>query len=250
MGSINHLDSGSSSTNRVGSIEVSELNRNWGTDSESLEGNLSAEKNGIIVTIVSSIVLQVHSLISSGVRVGCRVIGVHLTVLGNTSVWQVSKEVGISSDSGDWLADNGNRPFLDVLLDALGRNSEVVLLSDVVDEGVRTSSSCGRGAECSDIGGEDVSREVDGSWVWVWGVDGVSVDGVEGGVDPESRSAGAVGVLGERKTSKTIDGVSGIRESHVVLVVSKSSTCDFGGISLLDGIGSVEASDSSEDVAG
>lgn len=34
------------------------------------------------------------------------------------------------------------------------------------------------------------------------------------------------------------------------MVVSEAGSCDFGGISLLDGISGVEASNSSEDVAG
>lgn len=65
VGSIDHADSGGRGTNRVGTIEVSELDGDWSTDSESLEGNLSTEENGIVISVVGSIVLQVDSLISS-----------------------------------------------------------------------------------------------------------------------------------------------------------------------------------------
>lgn len=122
-----------------------------------MEGDLGTEQDGIIVAIVSTIVLQVNSLISCRVRVSGGVVGIHLTVGRNTSVLKVIGMVGVSSDSGERYTNDSDWPFLDILLDALSWNSEVILLSDGVDEGVRTGASSGWGAECSDIGGEDVS---------------------------------------------------------------------------------------------
>lgn len=80
-----------------------------------------------------------------------------MTVGRNTSILHIVSMVGVSSDSGDWLSNNSHRPFLDILLETLSRDSEVVLLANVIDEGVRAGACGGRSAESSNVGGEDIS---------------------------------------------------------------------------------------------
>jgi hypothetical protein len=63
-------------------------------------------------------------------------------------------------------------------LDALGGDSEVILLADGVDEGEGTSS-VRWSTESEDIDSENISREPEISRIGIRSTDGVSVDVVE-----------------------------------------------------------------------
>jgi hypothetical protein len=65
---INHTDSWvdtcwQCTANWVRSIIVTELDGKRSSDSKSVEGNLSSEKDGIVVTIVCSIILKIDSFL-------------------------------------------------------------------------------------------------------------------------------------------------------------------------------------------
>ena len=90
FGTINHSDSFSwCGVNWFRSIKESEFDGKRGTDSESIEGDFSFEENGVIVTIFSTVVLQIDGLLRCFEVVVDWVCGVLLLHERNSSVVNV-----------------------------------------------------------------------------------------------------------------------------------------------------------------
>ena len=128
------------------------------------------------------------------------------------------------------------------MLNTLGGDGEVTLLAHCVGWFEESAAGGCWDAEFINVDGEDVGLEEEVGGVGVGGGDGEGVDGVEGGVD-RNGGAGGVAGFGDEELSDTVDGIAGVREVVVVLIVGNtgsSGDCDWG----------VEGGDGGEDVAG
>jgi hypothetical protein len=246
---------GRDSSNWSRTIEITKLNLDGSTHSQTSERNLSSEQDSIVVASVSTVVLQINCFRTSVQSISgiswIRSISGRNSRIGASRPISNCNCIRCVDISGSDVGENvsGDWYFLDVLLEALSRDSEVVLLADGGDEGEGTAAVSGN-AKISNVDGEDISGEPEVSRVGVGSVDGVGVDAVEGGIDPDVGRATTVLVAGEGETSQSVNSISGVRQSHVVLVVSQSSTRGLGGITLLNGHCSVEGGHLGEDVAG
>lgn len=127
------------------------------------------------------------------------------------------------------------------MLNTLGGDGEVALLAHCVGWFEESAAGGCWDAEFINVDGEDVGLEEEAGGVGVGGGDGEGVDGIEGGVDWDSRTGGVAG-FGEEELSDTVDGVTGVREVVVVLIIGNTGSpadCDW----------CVEGGDGGEDVA-
>jgi hypothetical protein len=228
----------------VGSIEITELKLDWWSSSKSKVGNTSSVDNGIIVSVIGSIVLKISSSITSSQSWG------NCVFIRNTTELSIGIRVRIGSGVGSGGISALNNPFQDELLLTLGGNSEVIFLSNSGKEWESIIDTIGRRAILININSEDISWHEEIRWVGIRGANGVCVDWVKSSIDPDGRGAVALGVLGEIESSKTEDGVSVIGESHIVLVPVDIREVDLGLVTLLDRDWSIEFGDFLEDVRG
>jgi hypothetical protein len=132
-----------SSSDWLKRVSIAELELDGSTHGKTSEGNFSAEKNSVIVSVLGSVVLQEEDV---GVTGWASEDGAD----GNSS--RSKKSVNSGSIQGQ------ARVFLDELLQTLGRNGEEALLSDSDDVGEGGSDEgVSGGAEEVIADGEDVS---------------------------------------------------------------------------------------------
>ena len=108
----------------VGSVEVAELELDGGSSSKSKVGNASSVDNGIVVSVVGSVVLEVGSSITSSQSWSNGVF------IRNTGEESIGVRVGISGGVGSGGISALDNPFQDKLFLTLGGDSEIVLLSN------------------------------------------------------------------------------------------------------------------------